>query len=228
MSAAGWVFVNLDTGTSDGLGESAYAIDLDVLDDGQRTVLESCEDFGSFDPAAVALVEAVSMPLDAAVEVVDVLRRVVFPVASSRSAGWVGTGTLRAAVSMIGADLDGPSLEVRDAAVAELRRALLILDTLASSTLDAEAMLEALELHPSGLHSALEAVVLNDRHALEERVRAEILDGGTLEDWARSEGYRRRNGGWVNECDDDVDLEDELDDEVRRVADGLEALGGGI
>ena len=228
MSAAGWVFMNLDTGTVDGLAESAYALDLDVLDVDQRALLESCEDFGSCDPAAVALVEAVAMPLEAAVEVVDVLRRVVFPVASSRSAGWVGTGTLRGAVSMIGADLDGPLLEVRDGAVAELRRALLILDTLASSTLDAEAMLEALELHPSGLRSALEAVVLNDRHALEERVRAEILDGGTLEDWARGEGYRRRTGGWVNECDDDVDLEDELEDEVRRVADGLEALGGGI
>lgn len=225
---SGRLFVNLETGTVDQLDAAAYVLDVDVLDDGQRTVLESCEDFGSFDPAAVALVEAVSMPLDAAVEVVDVLRRVVFPVASSRSGGWVGVGTLRAAVSMIGADLDGPSLEVRDAAVVELRRALLILDTLASSTLDAGAVLDGLEVEPSGLRSALEAVVLNDRHALEERVRAEILDGGTLEDWARGEGYRRRNGGWVNECDDDVDLEDELDDEVRRVADGLEALGGGI
>lgn len=228
MSAAGWVFVNLHTGTTDGLDESAYALDLDVLDDDARAALERCEDFGSFDPRGVEVVEAVAMPLDVAVEVVDVLRRVVFPVASSRSAGWVGTGTLRAAVSMIGADLDGPLLEVRDAAVVELRRALLILDTLASSTLDAGAVLEGLEVEPSGLRLALESAVLTDRHALEERVRAEILDGGTLEQWARGEGYRRRNGGWVNECDDDVTLEDELEDEVRRVSDALEASGGGI
>lgn len=155
---SGRLFVNLETGTVDPLDESAYVLDVDRLDDEQRSVLESCEDFGSFDPAAVALVEAVAMPLEVAVDVVDVLRRVVFPVASSRSAGWVGTGTLRGAVSMIGADLDGPLLEVRDAAVAELRRALLILDTLASSTLDAGAVLDGLEVEPSGLRSALEAL----------------------------------------------------------------------
>ncbi len=120
--------------------------------------------------------------------------------------------------------------EVRDAAVAELRRALLILDALAYGrgrhSIWSGEWLEALELQPSGLRSALEAAALDDRHALEDRVRAEILDGGTLEKWARGEGYRRRSGGWVNECDDDVVLEDELEDEVRRVADALEASGG--
>ena len=63
MSAAGWVFMNLDTGTVDGLAESAYALDLDVLDADQRALLGSCEVFGSFDPAAIALVEAVGVPL---------------------------------------------------------------------------------------------------------------------------------------------------------------------
>lgn len=223
---SGRLFVNLETGTVDPLDESAYVLDVERLDDDMRAALERCEDFGSFDPAAVAIVEAVAMPLDAVVEVVEVLRRVAVP-STIRSLGWVGVGTLRGAVSMVDADLDGPLEAVRDGAVAELRRALLILDTLASSTLDAGAVLDGLEVEPSGLRSALEAV-LDERAALEERVRAEILDGGTLEDWARGEGYRRRNGGWVNECDDEVTLEDELEDEVRRVADGLEALGGGI
>lgn len=151
---SGRLFVNLETGTVDPVDESAYVLDVERLDDEQLSVLESCEDFGSFSPAAVAIVEAVAMPLEA---VVEVLRRVAVP-STIRSLGWVGVGTLRSAVSMVDAELDGPLLEVRDGAVAELRRALLILDTLASGTLDAEAMLEALELHPSGLHSALEAL----------------------------------------------------------------------
>ena len=161
---SGRVFVNLETGTADGLDESAYCIDVELLDEAQRSVLDSCEDFGSFDPAAVALVESVGMPLAVAVDIVDALRRVAFPVASSRSAGWVGTGTLRSAVSMIeapvgfvGGSVPPALLEVRDAAVVELRRALLILDTLASRSIDLAAELDALEVHPSGLRSALEA-----------------------------------------------------------------------
>lgn len=236
---SGRVFVNLETGTVDGLDGSAYCIDVELLDDGQRSTLESCEDFGSFPPDAVRVVESVAMPLEVAVDIVDALRRVAFPVASSRSPGWVGVGTLRSAVSMIAApvgfvegSVPPALLEVRDAAVVELRRALLILDTLASRSIDAAAELDALEVNPSGLRSALEELDngtrgrLSDLRAdLEARVRAEILNGGTLEDWARGEGYRRRNGGWVNECDDDVTLEDELDDEVRRVSDLWESLG---
>lgn len=139
----GRLFVNLETGTVDPLDASAYVLDVDRLDDDMRAALERCEDFGSFDPRGVDVVEAVAMPLEAVVDVVEVLRRVAVP-STIRSLGWVGVGTLRGAVSMVDADLDGPLLEVRDAAVAELRRALLILDTLASSTLDAEAMLDVI------------------------------------------------------------------------------------
>jgi hypothetical protein len=82
-----------------------------------------------------------------------------------------------------------------------------------------EAALEMVD----GLRSST-GLDVDERSLLEERVRREILDGGTLEEWARVEGYRRQSGGlWLNECDDVVTLEDELEDEVQRVVDGLEA-----
>ena len=63
MSGAGWVFVNLDTGTTDGLAESAYAIDLDRLDDGQREVLEDADTVGHYGPEAEAVVTTVGVSL---------------------------------------------------------------------------------------------------------------------------------------------------------------------
>lgn len=96
-----------------------------------------------------------------------------------------------------------------------------------------ETALEILEARGVALERALEMVDglrsstgldVDERSLLEERVRREILDGGTLEEWARVEGYRRQSGGlWLNECDDVVTLEDELEDEVQRVVDELEA-----
>lgn len=125
-----YLFANVDTGTVDPVDESAYVVDVDALDECQRDALDACEAYGSFDPAARALVEAVAIPLESAVEIVEGLRRVVFPTVSRRSAGWVGTGTLRVAVSMLDAELDGSLDEVRRLAVADLRRALLTLDSL--------------------------------------------------------------------------------------------------
>lgn len=176
------VFANLQTGTADQVDGFAYVIDADMLDDQSREVLEDSDTVGHYGPEAISIIEAWAAPLEAVLDIVEGLRRVVFPTVSRRSAGWVGTGTLRSAVSIIEADVEGSLEAVRDAAVVELRRALLILDALASRTFDAGAVLELLDMEPSGLRMALEAeledevrrvadgfeeVVLGERDALE-------------------------------------------------------------
>jgi hypothetical protein len=223
MSRNRWTFVGVESGTVEAVEASTWCVSVNALTADELEVLEECEPTGCYGETALEILEARGVALEAALEMVDGLRL---------STG-LDVEALEAAVCCArGAALEfRPLDEVRQAAADELRRALLILQCIGAGDFDASQALEWLEYvesMPSGLHGALEEAVdvlgADERLALEERVRCEILDGGTLEEWARVEGYRRQSGGlWLNECDDVVTLEDELEDEVQRVADGLEA-----
>jgi len=218
-----WTFLDVESGTVEHVTASTWCVDVDSLNRDESEVLGECEPTGFYGETALEILEARGVALERVLELVDGLRvSTTFDVES-----------LEAAVRCArGAALESRVLEdVRRAAVDELRRALLMLECIESGDFDSEqarGWLVVLEAAPSGLHGALveaaDGLDIDERVSLEERVRREILDGGTLEEWARVEGYRRQQGGvWLNECDDVVDLEDELEDEVRRVADALEA-----
>lgn len=230
-----YVLVDLDNGDAVSITASTYFVDVEALDDESRGVLDDAAYFAHYSTDnSRRVVEQFGADGPGLMSIVERFARVLDPTRALAALPWATLSQLERVSSMLEAGVelvDDPRVEaVRVAVLDDLRRLFHILDDIALDDLTTAQVadwVDDIEGRPSGVLGALEAFGADDRLSLEDRVRAEVLEGGTVDEWARREGYRRTGGLlWVDEYGDHVDIGAELDDEVRRVCDGLEALGG--
>ena len=70
-----WVFVNLETGTADGLDESAYFVELSRLSDDEEDTLNDADAFGAYNEEQCSVVRRVGVPVSELVKAWGMVQR---------------------------------------------------------------------------------------------------------------------------------------------------------